>query len=219
MSNNVMFAFTCIFFRYMLYLNGMLRLKEIRKQNKLKTTDVAKALGVSQSTLSSWERGRISPSINMILKMTELYKVSTDYLLGKDFQPSVTPVEEIPLGMLPALHEKPVWLCDRGWALVDAMSSSVILTTGERIAFSEITKAVMKPEYYSVGDAPRSVPIPASDLSKYECVWVEPISYDFELRQMLRGRYKIINGIAENDYGQKFSIGTYGASWLAFEIK
>ena len=43
-------------------------------------------LGVSQPTLSSWESGRKSPTIDSILKMAALYKVSTDYLLGNNVE-------------------------------------------------------------------------------------------------------------------------------------
>lgn len=52
--------------------------KTARKMCKLKLLEAAEKLGVSQPTLSSWEAGRKSPTIDSVLKMAELYKVSTD---------------------------------------------------------------------------------------------------------------------------------------------
>ena len=57
--------------------------REARKKNKLKLTAAAKMLGVSQPTLSSWEAGRKSPTIDNLAKMADLYGVTTDYLLGR----------------------------------------------------------------------------------------------------------------------------------------
>ena len=51
--------------------------------NKLKLKDAADMLGVSQPTLSSWESVRKSPTIDGLIKMSDLYKVSTDFLIGK----------------------------------------------------------------------------------------------------------------------------------------
>ena len=57
--------------------------REARKKNNLKLTAAAKMLGVSQPTLSSWEAGRKSPTIDNLAKMADLYAVTTDYLLGR----------------------------------------------------------------------------------------------------------------------------------------
>lgn len=63
--------------------------KTARKMCKLKLLEAAEKLGVSQPTLSSWEAGRKSPTIDSVLKMAELYKVSTDFLLGNTANDSV----------------------------------------------------------------------------------------------------------------------------------
>ena len=62
--------------------------REARKKNNLKLTVAAKMLGVSQPTLSSWEAGRKSPTIDNLAKMADLYGVTTDYLLGREAQVS-----------------------------------------------------------------------------------------------------------------------------------
>ena len=61
------------------------RFKEARQLKKMKLTDTAELIGVSQPTLSSWEAGRNDPSCETLIKMAELYGVSVDYLLGRDF--------------------------------------------------------------------------------------------------------------------------------------
>lgn len=47
--------------------------KTARKMNKLKLKDAAVMLGVSQPTLSSWESGRKSPTIDGLIKMSDLH--------------------------------------------------------------------------------------------------------------------------------------------------
>lgn len=46
--------------------------------------DLAKILFVNQTAVSQWERGVTIPSPPLLLKLSQLYGVSTDYLLGKD---------------------------------------------------------------------------------------------------------------------------------------
>src|SRR5699024_8912061 len=41
-----------------------------------------KKLNVSQSTVAMWETGRRDPSTDDILKISKLFSVSSDYLLG-----------------------------------------------------------------------------------------------------------------------------------------
>ena len=67
------------------------RYKEARQAKKIKLTDAADILGVSQPALSAWEGERKSPSIDNLIRMAEEYEVSTDYLLKDE-------VEDIPKG-------------------------------------------------------------------------------------------------------------------------
>lgn len=47
----------------------------------------------------------------------------------------------------------------------------------------------------------------------------EPISCDTHLREELRGWYRLKSRWAENEYGNRFYLDTYGAKWLAFDQK
>jgi transcriptional regulator with XRE-family HTH domain len=59
------------------------KLKELRIQNNLKLQDVADYLGVSPSAVSRFETGEREPSFENLIKLSDFYKVTTDYLLGR----------------------------------------------------------------------------------------------------------------------------------------
>ena len=63
-----------------------IRLKELRKEKELTQSDLAKLLFTSQDTISLWELDKSLPDIKSIIKMTEIFNVSADYLIGlKDY--------------------------------------------------------------------------------------------------------------------------------------
>lgn len=62
------------------------RIKELRKENNLRQEQLAKLAGVKQSCISKWERNETLPDAQMIILLCEIFKVSSDYLLGiKDY--------------------------------------------------------------------------------------------------------------------------------------
>lgn len=60
------------------------KLKTLRLQNNLTQKIVAHRLNLSPSIISGYECGDRTPSIEVLLALSSLYKCSTDYLLGKD---------------------------------------------------------------------------------------------------------------------------------------
>ena len=60
------------------------KLKKLRLTYNLSQQDVAKQLGISPSVVSSYETGERTPSTEILLSLSYLYKCSTDYLLGKE---------------------------------------------------------------------------------------------------------------------------------------
>lgn len=63
-------------------------LKEIRKKRKLNQLKVAMDLSISREALSFYENGKRSPDINMLVRLSDYFNVSIDYLiLGKEFVP------------------------------------------------------------------------------------------------------------------------------------
>ena len=61
----------------------MNRIKEIRQAKQIRQIDLAKALGVSQSTLSTWESGRYEPDLSTLNKLADFFGVPIDYILGR----------------------------------------------------------------------------------------------------------------------------------------
>ncbi len=57
-------------------------IKELRKEKGLTQTALADLLFVSQDTISLWELGKSLPDVENVVKMTKVFKVSADYLLG-----------------------------------------------------------------------------------------------------------------------------------------
>ena len=57
------------------------KIKAARVEKKFTQEQVAEVLGVSRQTISNWENGKSSPDIISVIKMSECYGVSLDYLL------------------------------------------------------------------------------------------------------------------------------------------
>lgn len=58
------------------------RLQELRKQAGYSQEQLAELLGLSRQAVSKWESGQGKPEIDNIVKLTEIYDVSADYLLS-----------------------------------------------------------------------------------------------------------------------------------------
>ena len=61
-----------------------MRLKEIRISRKLKVQEVTEYLCCSPSVYSRYESGKREPSIETLLRLSKLFKVSVDELLGNE---------------------------------------------------------------------------------------------------------------------------------------
>ncbi len=66
---------------------SMTGLREIRRKKGYSQLKVAMDLNVSREALSYYENGKRSPDIQMLLKLSDYFNVSIDYLItGKDFK-------------------------------------------------------------------------------------------------------------------------------------
>ena len=59
------------------------RLKALRKERKLRQSDVAKLLGIGVRTYQYYEGDEHRPDYEMLIKLADFFGVSTDYLLGR----------------------------------------------------------------------------------------------------------------------------------------
>lgn len=58
-------------------------IKRLRLAQGLNQVAFGKLLGVTKQCVSNWENDNVLPSIEMLMKMADLFCVSTDYLLGR----------------------------------------------------------------------------------------------------------------------------------------
>ena len=64
----------------------MIGLKTIRKERKLNQLKVAMDLNISREALSYYENGKREPSLALLLKMSDYFNVSINYLItGEEF--------------------------------------------------------------------------------------------------------------------------------------
>jgi len=75
------------------------RISELRKQNGMSQEELADRMGVSRQSVSKWESGQSMPEVEKLILLSDLFHVSTDYLLKEDTAPA--PVQA-------AVQEEPV---------------------------------------------------------------------------------------------------------------
>lgn len=57
--------------------------EKLRKEKELTQVNLAKILNIRQTTVSSWENNISVPDYPTLIRLANLYDVSTDYLLGR----------------------------------------------------------------------------------------------------------------------------------------
>lgn len=66
-----------------------MKLKDLRKANKKSQTEIAKYLNISQSNYGKYELQTVQPDIETLCKLADLYNVSLDYLVGREFKDDI----------------------------------------------------------------------------------------------------------------------------------
>lgn len=72
------------------------RINELRTAFGWSQVQLAQRLRVSKQTVSNWENENIQPSIEMLVRLAEIFRVSTDYLLGRSDAQNIN-VEGLPV--------------------------------------------------------------------------------------------------------------------------
>ncbi len=75
------------------------RLKQLREEHGMDREQLAARLGMSYSTVAKYEAGTRFPDQQTLLKLAEIFNVSTDYLLGRSDS------DELPQTIAPYLPE------------------------------------------------------------------------------------------------------------------
>lgn len=79
--------------RFMENLNLIIakNLTALRKKNKLTQIELAKLLNYSDKAISKWENGESVPSVDVLYRISKIYNVSLDFIVGE--QTTSTPIE------------------------------------------------------------------------------------------------------------------------------
>lgn len=80
------------------------RINELRTAYGWSQVELAKRLNISKQTVSNWENENIQPSIEMLVNVASLFRVSTDYLLGLNDVPYLN-VDGLPLSFVAHLSQ------------------------------------------------------------------------------------------------------------------
>ena len=64
----------------------MVRLKELRTEKKLTQKELSAYLSYGSSAISNYERGHNTPSIPDLIRISKVFQVSVDYLVGNSNQ-------------------------------------------------------------------------------------------------------------------------------------
>ena len=76
----------------------------LRKQNSMTQEQLAERLAITRQTVSKWELGESEPDITYLIQLSEMFQVTTDYLI-KDV-PNTSPTSDFPSEKEPMLQRK-----------------------------------------------------------------------------------------------------------------
>ena len=58
------------------------KIKKLREKHSMTQAELARQLNITRSSVNAWEIGVSIPSTPMLVELSKLFHVSTDYLLG-----------------------------------------------------------------------------------------------------------------------------------------
>ena len=64
-------------------------IKSLREESGITQTSLAKKIGVTRSAVNAWEMGLSIPTAQYIVELSQMFHVSSDYILGLDNQESL----------------------------------------------------------------------------------------------------------------------------------
>lgn len=64
-------------------------IKKLRISQGMSQVEFAALIGVTKQCVSNWENDNVLPSIEMLVKIADVFKVKTDFLLGREPERSI----------------------------------------------------------------------------------------------------------------------------------
>ena len=106
------------------------RIQYLRKQNGLSQEELADKIGVSRQAVSKWESEQSTPDLDKIIVMSNLFEVTTDYILK-----GIEPVSTTSKKTIKTLY----W----GFVLVFATIAGIWSFTANRFNYDECLFIIM----------------------------------------------------------------------------
>lgn len=86
-------------------------LSDLRKKNGLTQLELAEKLNYSDKAVSKWEKGESLPGVEVLYKLSKLYGVSLDYIVGEETaKTSPVPTARRKYNIITLLSVLAVWL-------------------------------------------------------------------------------------------------------------
>ena len=106
------------------------KLPKLRKNNNLSQEQLAEQLGVSRQAVSKWESEQSTPDLEKVIAMSELFEVTTDYIL-KGIEPVST------------TNRKTVKTLYLGFVLIFATIAGIWSFAANRFNYDEIIMIIL----------------------------------------------------------------------------
>lgn len=103
-------GFVVCFCSEVIFMDLAERLQDLRKKAGYSQEQLADLLGISRQAVSKWEASQGKPEIDNIIKLTEIYHVSADYiLLGTEPAAFPAPAKRCPKSTGRRSKPRPSW--------------------------------------------------------------------------------------------------------------
>ncbi len=109
------------------------KLIRLRKQFGLSQEELAEKMNVSRQSVSKWESANSIPDLNKILKLGEIFGVSTDYLLKDDIEETETISVDDELSIKKITLEEAISYIDQKHAAAKTTTIGVLFVLGSVI--------------------------------------------------------------------------------------
>ncbi len=116
------------------------KIQELRNKNKLTQEQFAEKLYVSRTAVSKWESEQTTPDLEKVIAMSELFEVTTDYIL-KGIEPVST------------TNRKTVKTLYLGFVLIFATIAGIWSFAANRFDYDEIIMIILAGGVVGLGTA------------------------------------------------------------------
>lgn len=110
------------------------RIQSLRKQKGFSQEELAARIGVSRQAVSKWESAQSTPDLEKIIAMSELFEVTTDYIL-KGTEPSAAKDKN--------KSKEPLYSLYFGFAVVFAAVAGIWSFTANRFRADECLMIIL----------------------------------------------------------------------------